>query len=179
MSEAQTGLGFTLAHEEREDRRPLRRSTDGAPIAFVEASDPPVVFPLDGEPWRVEPFGRGWRLTAQEIESGDVLCWYTPRAVRSGGELLLADERAYAVRSALRKRLDLHVLEGGERLLDVRAVPVKGDDCRIEIARHRPPRHAQDEVLIVSFLAVLALLVFHQGRAGRHTGWEGFPVGGA
>ena len=171
MTATQTGLGFSLALEG--DERPLRRSTDGEPIAIVSETDPPVVRPATGAPWRVEPFGRGWRLTAREVESGEVLCWYTPRLVRSGGELLLRSERSYAVRSRLRKRLDLHVLEDGERLLEVRAVPVGHGDCRVEVDRHRPPRHAQDEVLVVSFLAVLALLVHRQGRAERHLAMDG------
>ena len=171
MTATTTGLGFSLALEGID--RPLRRSTDGEPIALVLETDPPVVEPADGAPWRVEPFGRGWRLTAREVESGDVLCWYTPRLVRSGGELLVASERAYDVRSVLWKRLDLSVLEGKERLLDARAVPIGHGDCRVELARHAPPRHAQDEVLIVSFLAVLTLLLFHAGRAQRHLGQDG------
>ena len=175
MSAAQTGLGFTLAETDDDGRRPLLRSTDGAPIAHVDHADPPVVHPAAGTAWRVEPFGRGWRLTAREVESGDVLCWYTPRLIRSGGELRLASKRAYAIRSKLWKRLDLSVLEGRERLLDAHAVAVSGTDCRVELARHAPPRHAQDEVLIVSFVAVLTLLRFQAGGAQRQLGPDG-PV---
>ena len=173
MSAAQTGLGFTLAGAGESGLLALRRSTDGAPIAHVDAGDPPVVRPASGPAWRVEPFGRGWRLAAREVESGDVLCWYTPRAVRSGGELLLASDRAYAVRRVRRRRRDLSVLEGRERVLDARTVPTDDGGCRVELARRAPPRHAQDEVLIVSFLAVLTLLRCRASTAQLYSGPEG------
>ena len=93
-----------------------------------------------------------------------MLAWYTGHWVRSGGRLLVAPDREYVVRSVPWRRLDLHVKEGGKPLLDVHAIPQRTAECRVECEHFARPRHGPDEELLVTFMAVLAMLVHRHGR---------------
>lgn len=138
------------------------RSSDRV-VAAVEApaAGVPYVRPAGGGTYRIEAYARGWRLAARATWDERVLLWYTGRWVRSGGRLLVAPDRVYDVRSALFKRLDLHVRDGdGRRILSAHAAPRGGDAAEVAVSLHRLPDHPPDAELLVSFVAALELLVF-------------------
>jgi hypothetical protein len=146
----------------------LADPTTGAVVATYEAPlrGTPYVRPEGGGTYRVEPYGRGWRLVARATWDDEPLAWYTGRLVRSGGELLVAPDRSYDVRSKPWRRLDLHVRDGdGRRLLEAHAVPRgrhRGAD--IAIALLRRPSFEADTELLVTFVGMLEILVFRSGR---------------
>lgn len=165
--------------EDTDSRRCLRRE-DGSAIAAVIApwdGAPPAVRPSSGGPsYCVEPYGRGWKLAARTEDSGDVLLWYTGRLVRSGGTLLVAPDREYDVRSKPLRRLDLHVRDpDGRPLLSVEAHPRSRYGAEIGLVMHDRPSHEADSELLVTFLAVLALLVHRSGAIQRSFGIDGAP----
>ena len=139
-------------------------------------ADGVLVVPTDGEPWRVEAYGRGWRLVGRREADGEPLLWYTERRLRSGGELVVAPERRLAVRSRPLKRLDWFVDdERGERLLDAVARPARGG-CVIAVEVTPAGAADRDREVVAPFLAVLALLVVREGDAQKAFGYDMGPV---
>ena len=156
------------SQEEAERHWTLRSARSGAIVAKVEAplKGPPYVRPVAGGTYRVEPYGRGWRLAARATWDERVLCWYTGRWVRSGGRLLVAPDRAYDVRSALLRRLDLHVRDGdGRRIVEAQARPRRDGVADIDLRLLRLPAHEADADLLVSFVGALEILVHRMGRS--------------
>ena len=147
----------------------------GEPLATIDGAlggGVVTVEPVGGRAWRVEPWGRGWRLAAQPVDGDEPLLWYTGRALRSGGELLVAPDREYDVRSKPLKRLDLQVRDAnGAELLRTRAKP--GGATEIEVDVLAEPSHGADRDLLVTFVAVLTLLVWREGRHQRGHGFDG------
>ena len=151
----------------------LRSRSSDRVVASVEAriASVPYVRPVEGGTYRIEAYARGWRLAARATWDERVLLWYTGRWVRSGGRLLVAPDRAYDVRSAWLKRLDLHVRDGdGRRLLSADADPRGGDSAEVAVSLHHLPEHPPDAELLVSFIATLELLVFREGHYLRRFG---------
>lgn len=149
---------------------------DGAAVARVDLppTGAPRVDPADGTPgFVVVPYGRGWQLCAHALDDPeDVLLWYRPRLVRSGGTIELADGTELDVRSSPLKRLDLKLSEDGRRLLEVTAHPRDGwADILVDL--HEPPSDPARTQLLVAFLAVLGVLVYREGRAQKPYGYDG------
>jgi hypothetical protein len=155
---------YTLTPDDDERAWTLKALSTGALAATYDLPlrEAPAVRPAAGAAYRVEPYGPGWRLAARAQAGDEVLAWYTGRLVLPGGELLVAPDRAYAVRSRLLRRLDLHVedAEDGARLLEATAEPHDdGGDADYELALLRRPTHEDDTELLVTFLAVLEVLL--------------------
>lgn len=154
--------------EEPERDWTLKDLTTGAVVATYEMPlrGVPYVRPEGGGTYRVEPYGEGWRLAARATWDDAVLAWYTARLVRSGGELLVAPDRSYAVRSKLWRRLDLHVDDpDGRRLLEATAEPRgHGEGADIALDLLARPSHEADAELLVTFMGALEVLVFRHGR---------------
>ena len=75
------------------------------------------------------------------------------------------------MRSVPWRRLDLHVKEDRQPLLDVHAIPLKSAECRVECEHFASPRHGLDDELLVTFMSVLAMLVHRHARTtGGSTG---------
>ena len=127
----------------------------------------------DGPTWKVNAYGRGWKLVAEPVEGGEPLLWYTDRALRSGGMLELANGRAYDVRSKLLHRLDLTLRDlDGRVLLDVRARPRDEElEAVAEVVTELP--HPEDRDLLVTFMTVLALLLRDTASTGGGGGGGG------
>ncbi|MBA3328109.1 MAG: hypothetical protein H0T43_07390 [Solirubrobacterales bacterium] len=113
-----------------------------------------IDFPGGEAGWRVEPYGSGWRLAFTRRAGGEPVAWYEGRRIRSGGRLVVAPDREYAVRSARLKRLDWTVRDGRRLLLDARGATRDGA-LRSEIALQRG---APDEHVLGVALAAIALL---------------------
>ena len=153
---------------------------DGTPLARVALpatpSDGIAVAPADAPAWRLEAYGRGWRLVGRREDDGEPLLWYTGHRVRSGGELVVAPERRLDVHSHPLKRLDWSVDdERGERLVDAVAHPA-GDGCRVEVRVAGAGASDPDGELVATFVAVLGLLVWREGSAQRAFGYDVGPV---
>ncbi len=133
--------------------------------------DPVVVAPAEGPSWRLEAYGRGWRLGARREDDDAPLLWYTGWRLRAGGELVLAPERRLSVRSARLRRLDWWVEdEARTRLVEAVARPHRRS-CVVEV---RPLTGTDPDVeLAATFLAVLGLLVWQEGRRQRSLGVDG------
>ncbi len=136
-------------------------------------SDPVVVAPTDDPSWRLEAYGRGWRLVARREDDDAPLLWYTGHWLRAGGELVLAPERRLAVRSARLRRLDWWIEDDARtRLIEAVARPLRRS-CVVEV---RPLAAADADLeLAATFLAVLGLLVWQEGRGQRSVGGGGGP----
>ena len=149
----------------------------GTAVATVDlppTGAPRVDFPDGtGRPFVVDPYGKGWQLCARNPDDvEDVLLWYRPRAIRSGGTVELADGTEYEVRSSPLKRLDLSLREDGRSVLEVTGHPHDGwADIVVEV--RAAPARAEHGLLLTAFLAVLGALVYREGRAQRGFGFDG------
>lgn len=132
--------------------------------------------PERGPAWRVNAYGRGWKLVADPLDGGDPLLWYTGRLVRSGGEVELPDGRTYDVRSRPLHRLDLHLRDGDGRLLleghGEPGGPLGEFEATLDLVDE--PAQSADRDLLLLFMAVMMLLVRQNSGGGSGGGGGGF-----
>lgn len=167
---------WVLEPESLDTPQDLVLHVDKEPYAKIRApwtGDPIQVEPADGDaPWRLEAYGKGWRLVARRTDDDEPLLWFTGRKLRSGGELAVAPDRHYDLRSRLLKRLDAHVLdEDGTLLLEYRAIPRYDKECVVEVSVEQPDH--PDAPLLATFAAIHGLLTFREGRLQKRHGRDG------
>ena len=123
------------------------------------------VTPTVGDPYGVETRDRGWHLIAVRYD-GEVLLWYEPRRLRTGGTIILPGGEEYSVRSRLMARLDDYVRDDAGRLVlatFARPLPeAPRPDATVEVRRLHGSEEEAPCHLLVTFCCVLSLLSFRQ-----------------
>ena len=158
------GVSLLLRRRRGTRRHELRRPDAGAgpPVAElrlggVEDSTDPRLTAREGA-WTVAATSRAWDLVAQREPGGVADAWFSGSRWRSGGDLLLPDGRAFALRrrrplSASRVLRD----DGGQVLARIHAGRGRSrGDGTVELA---PESGRVPELAVVLLLGLLVVLL--------------------